>query len=462
MKFAWKAVIVASALSLIASSVSARDWPTHRGNYARSGVAEATIQAPLELKWAYESHTPRPAWPGPARRDGWHKVENLKPRQVFDWAYHVIGADGKVYFGSSADDKVYCLDAESGEELWSFFTDGPIRLAPTYADGKLYVGSDDGVAYCLDASTGDLLWTVKPSPDNYRVAGNGRLISLWPIRTSIVVEHGVAYFFAGLFPLEGVYFCAADAESGEILWSNLYNNVPPQGYMLASSDRVYVPTGRGTPAVFNRQTGDFIQSLGGSGGTFALLTGDMLVYGPGKTGQLDAFSEGETSDHLATFDGNHMVVTPDRTYLHTDTEMSAIDRARHAELLREQADLRAQRRDLENRIRDLGRDVEGLEAQRLRVELEETVERLAEIPGELQECILWRRACSHPYSLVLAGDVLFAGGGNEVAAYHADSGAELWKQPVKGRALDLAIADNRLLVSTDEGVIYSFQSTSGK
>lgn len=457
-------VIAVIAIAIQFASVQAEDWPTYRKDNARSGVTSETLQAPLKLEWLHHAkHAPKPAWPGPARRDGWHKVDNLKPRVIFDWAYHIVAADGKVFYGSSSDDKVYCIDAKTGEELWSYFTDAPVRLAPSYDKGKLYVGSDDGNAYCLNADTGDLIWKQKPSTMDYRVSGHNRMMSLWPIRSGVLVDDGKAYFTAGLFPIEGVYVTAHNAESGDEVWTKKVENIPPQGYLLASDSNLYIPTGRGTPAVFDRQTGDYLYSLGGSGGAFALLTGDMLVYGPGKTGQLNAFSEdGQSNDQVATFSGNHMVVTPDRTFLHTDTEMSAVDRQRHTQLLAERKQLETKKKVLSKKMKKLGRDLGGEEGLKIKGELESTMIRLGQIPKELDECMLWKKECNYPYSLILAGDLLFAGGSDRVAAFSAEDGSEVWSHDVEGRALEIAVADGRLLVSTDKGLVYAFHGKSNE
>ena len=69
---------------------------------------------------------------------------------MYDQAYHVVVADNGVYFGSSSDDKVYCLDIDTGKEKWSFFAEGPVRLAPSIYNGKIYFGSDDGYVYNRD------------------------------------------------------------------------------------------------------------------------------------------------------------------------------------------------------------------------------------------------------------------------------------------------------------------------
>lgn len=669
-------------ITLCASAgVQAEDWPTHRHDIARSGVTGERLAPPLKQAWVHASaHRPQPAWHGPARRDGWHKTENLKPRVIFDWAYHVVSAGDAVYFGSSADDKAYCLDAATGTVRWTFFTEAPIRLAPTVAGGRVYVGSDDGNVYCLSADAGKLLWTFRASKIDRRVAGNERIMSVWPIRGGVLVDGGAAYLSAGLFASEGAYLCAIDATTGKEIWKQRFDSFCPQGYLLASKQRLYVPCGGGPPAVFSRKDGRYRYSLDSSGGAFAVLTDESVLTGPGKTGTVEAYGSGQR-DQLASFAGNTIVATPRMSYLHTDTELSALDRKRYLDLCDEKkrlarrmdvlkkrlekkdrsidydppnvfrigayrdndenfvydgaiaevrvwnvartaADIQATRdRTLEGKPKGLvgywpcvegsgeeladragkstGRIREGVEWIKttgaapgppgehalvfpgdngvqasvdagqdasLRMREQVTVEawirpearekwsgiagniwdsgsteagygltlddgtgvwfglkvtpesmlylssgadtiqldrwhhvagtfdgytmkvyvdgelkaskeifskesgsteqvagqiralqaKVAEVDKALPQCIAWKRSCKYPYSLILAGDVLYAGGTGAVAAFNAKDGKSLWTNDVKGRALDLAVADGRLLVSTDEGVIHCF------
>ena len=67
----------------------------------------------------------------------------------FDDVFQVAISGRKVFFGSSVDGRVICRDLASGKEVWSFFTNAPIRLAPAVADGKIVVGSNDGNVYCF-------------------------------------------------------------------------------------------------------------------------------------------------------------------------------------------------------------------------------------------------------------------------------------------------------------------------
>ena len=431
----------------------AADWPTYQHDYARTGVARESLLAPFTDGWVHRSrHAPRPAWRGEAKWDGWNKVYDLKSRQIFDYAYHPVIADGLLYYGSSADDKIYCLDAATGEQRWTFFTEGPVRLAPTIAEGRVFVGSDDGHAYCLDAKSGKLIWKTQLGPRDYRIPGNSRIISRWPLRTGIVVIGDLAYCAAGMFPSEGVLITAIEADTGKIKWQQKQTDLPAQGYMLASHTRLYVPAGRNNPVVLNRADGKRIRVVSGQGGTYALLTGDNLVFGPGKTGTL-GFVESNQSDQLATFKGNHMIVTPSRSFLQSDTDLSALDRSRYLDLARK-------RRPLKSRLGKLQDELKKVKAgERQRQILKEAGKlgkQLDEVQSAMQECFAWRVPSSQPLSMVLAGQTLITGGHNEVAAYSAKDGSQLWLVRADGEVFGLAVADGRLYTSTSKGVIHCY------
>jgi eukaryotic-like serine/threonine-protein kinase len=63
--------------------------------------------------------------------------------------------DGKVYVGSQ-DKKVYCFDAETGQQLWNTTINFPIYTAPAVVSQKVYVSSNS--LYCLNAENGSILW----------------------------------------------------------------------------------------------------------------------------------------------------------------------------------------------------------------------------------------------------------------------------------------------------------------
>jgi outer membrane protein assembly factor BamB len=66
-----------------------------------------------------------------------------------------IVAGGTVYI-SSAEGKVYALDAGTGMEVWwqPFETSGEIWATPIVYDGVVYIGSFDKNLYSIDAAIG--------------------------------------------------------------------------------------------------------------------------------------------------------------------------------------------------------------------------------------------------------------------------------------------------------------------
>ncbi len=150
----------------------AEDWPTYRHDVARREITAESVRPPFAESWVFKAaHAPRPAWGDPNPRPlGGHGFRELR-RGHFDDVFHVVVADGAVYFGSSADNKVYCLDASTGQVRWTKITGGPIRLAPTVANARVFFGSDDGHVYCVDVRDGSVLWrkgskSFEPASDN--------------------------------------------------------------------------------------------------------------------------------------------------------------------------------------------------------------------------------------------------------------------------------------------------------
>ena len=135
-------MVIFSLLGILCGMAAADDWPTYLHDSTRSGVTTESLDLPLAEVWVYKSRVvPQPAWPAPAKQDFWHGLRELRPVVTYDRAFHAVSAGDAVFFGSSADDKVYCLDAADGSIRWTFFTDAPVRLAPTIAEGKVYFSS---------------------------------------------------------------------------------------------------------------------------------------------------------------------------------------------------------------------------------------------------------------------------------------------------------------------------------
>ncbi|MHC4626091.1 MAG: outer membrane protein assembly factor BamB family protein, partial [Planctomycetota bacterium] len=161
-----------------------------------------------------------------------------------------------------------------GAEKWKFYTDGPVRFAPVAWENRVFAASDDGCLYCLSAETGKLLWKFRAVPSNRKILGNGRLMSVWPVRGGPVLKDGRIYLAAGIWPFEGIFVYALDAKTGKVIWLNdrsgsLYLGHPHrawsfggpslQGYLLINGNDLLVPNGTGgVPAYFDVDTGGLL------------------------------------------------------------------------------------------------------------------------------------------------------------------------------------------------------------
>ncbi|MBN2595138.1 MAG: PQQ-binding-like beta-propeller repeat protein [Sedimentisphaerales bacterium] len=463
-------------LLVVCSACVAEDWATYRSDITRSGVAAETVGPELFLQWKYiPAHKPKPAWPMPS--------EEL-PRMHNDNAYHVVMADGSAYFGSGTTDKIYSIDVAKGDVRWTFFAEGPIRFAPTVYDGKVYFGSDDGYVYCLDGKDGSLIWKYRPGTSDEKIIGNGRMISLWPVRTGVLVDDGIVYFAVGVFPYEGLYICALKAGDGSVVWINdtigdrahelEFGGISPHGYPIASPDVLYIPSGRSMPAGFNRHTGEFLfyTSPGAKrGGAWALLDNDRLISGVDYSGEphkvtYDARTGRRRGDAFAWFSGIDMIVTPEFSHIVTSEGMYAINRRVYAEAERTVGRLARNRQTWESQLDEFKKSLSSADEtsrEKINKRIDELTGRIAE--AEQQERRLrgssfqWRYSGKGYCSVILAGDVVFAGGEGIVVGIDAKTGEELWKSDINGAAVGLAAAGSSLIVSSDQGPVYCFGET---
>lgn len=172
-------------------------------------------------------------------------------------------ADGKMYVGAD-DGYVYCLDAENGTEIWKSSINGvPWMSSPAIADGRLYIGGYG--LYCLNVTDGRILWNyptglhVSSSP---AVVGNRVYVGIW--------NQGVCCFNTHpLLPYERIW----QFKPGTMVLSS----------PAVLDDRVYIGSREGKLYCINATTGvelwNFTTSIGGWVDSSPAISNGRLFFG---------------------------------------------------------------------------------------------------------------------------------------------------------------------------------------
>ncbi len=406
------------ALLLLTGTVIAADWPTYRADAERSGYVDDRLPPKLSLAWTYRpEHPPQPAWP----RDD---------RMTFDRAPEIVVAGKLLTFGSSADGRVTGLDAATGDTRWTFFTGAPVRFAPLLVGDQVYVVSDDGHLYCLAASDGSLRHRSNSAADDEMILGNGRMVSRRPARGGPVLRDGVIYYGAGIWQADGIRLTALDPATKKVLWQNddagrIYmaqphggamaeSGVSPQGYLVATADKLLVPTGRAVPAAFHRAGGKFdyyhLQANGKAGGTHATAAGGRFYNG----GICFDLKSGELVEKLSS--GN-IAVQPNGTVV-----------------------------------------IGSSKGLRVLSVVEKTAPDRKGVPVKVQKHEpLWSLdGVDASAATIIVGQHIACGGAKELAVVDIASKQVIWKQQLDGAAHSLAAAGGRIYAGTSTGSIYCF------
>ncbi len=480
-------------------SLSAADWPAAYHDNQRTGVTAEELQPPLAQKWVFQSPAP-PAkgWAPPVH--GYGAIKR-KPNACYDDAFRVIAAGNMVWFASSAEDCVYALDAEQGEVKWRFSLGAAPRLAPVFHGNNVYFGGDDGNVYCLEAGTGKVVWRFQAALTEQRMLGYGRFGSVWPVRSSVMIEDGRLYFTAGLFPSEGIFLYVLDPADGNVIKRKQldrggYDAPSPQGYMLASADSVWT-TSRVAPARWRKSDLSRISFSTPcpkvkddayrfyNGGTEARIWNEhCIAYGMCCTLGFD-FEKTikdkygrETKGDLVFnwFNARCVLFSGAVAYVATDYFVAAIAQDRLADISRTEC------RAFEDAYKrhDVARYSVALDEYEQRSaqdrgdpladKLKKTTlkwgkakwEKWPAVKTRLLEAIkrrcIWYAEVKATEAMILAGTTLFAGDKNELFAFDAKTGEELWEEKPPGVVRALAVARKRLFVSTTDGNIRCYEA----
>jgi hypothetical protein len=360
---------------------------------------------------------------------------------------------------------------------------------------------------CLDARDGSLKWQVVAAPRDDLVLGHGRFSSVWPIRAAGIVDEGMTYFTAGLFPYHHVYLYAVDASDGSVHWCRQLDEGGrlghvPQGYILATPQSLFT-TSRAIPARWNKRDGDRIdfntpfpevpnahEYRFYNGGSDAKIWDQRsIVYGQGCLLAYDP--DGQRKDRWGRtqkgqllfnwFNARQVVFQDETAYVATDYHLLAVPQKRLSQLADdecrqfEEAYKRLRVADCLDNLERRDRLAETLGPDHPRVrELEQGPLRWGKSKWEewtaAKSGLFKRFACKCTWmtslqvteSLILAGNTLYAGGEGSVVALDTDSGELLWSSPTRSRVRGLAIANGRLFVSTVDGRIQCFTPSDNR
>jgi outer membrane protein assembly factor BamB/SAM-dependent methyltransferase len=172
------------------------DWPTYRHDPGRSGSTSEDVATGLELRWT---------------------------RKLTGRLSAPVVAGGKVLVTSVNTHGVYALDSDTGTPGWNYTANGQVDTPPTLYNGLALFGCRDGWVYALRADTGKLVWQFLAAHEERLVGAYGRLESAWPVNGSVLVQNDRAYVVAGRssFLDGGIRAWCLNPVTGEVLDSQL-------------------------------------------------------------------------------------------------------------------------------------------------------------------------------------------------------------------------------------------------
>ena len=424
------------------NQLKAYDWSMWRYDANRSAASPQELPDKLYLQWVKEYPKLEPTWDDSLNHD----------LMQFGNVYEPVVMGKTLFIGSSASDWLKALDTDAGEEKWTFYADGPIRLPLVANNGKVYFSSDDGYLYCLDANDGKLLWRFQGGPNDRKILGNERIISTWPARGGPVLKDGIVYFAASIWPLMGIFIYALDAETGKIIWSNdgvgsmyilqphnspAYAGVAPQGALVISGDKLLVPCGRSVPACFDLKTGKMLYyhlaKYSKTGGSFIAAQGDYFVN----------YHRDYTTSLYNLKDGSSMISGFGKIPVLTDKALFSMGK----EVIAYKAEkiIKYEKKEIKSkRNKGFAR-----------------IKRFRRVKNERWMANkLWGFKVDATGDMIKAGNRLYAGGKGVVSAINIPQGKDKpevsWRAKIDGTVARIIAADNKLFVVTLEGRIFTF------
>ena len=279
---------------------------SHGSIFSLGGATYCIDTESREVIWRHTSPTPIFSSPAVAGGrvyigEGYHQDSDChlrcldaktgEPIWSFRTASHVEStpfiSQGKLYFTAGADG-IYCIDALEGQEIWHY-AGVHADMSPVVHNGKVYFGTGYGNyrIYAVDAQTGNELWS-KQMP--YPVWGS-------PSAYENLVFFGLGRGnFSDSAAIPAGKVVALDAETGDIVWEHeakdavltaiaiqnsyvIFGSRDGSVYCLQATDgKRHWQTGLGDPVVSSPAvTPDTVYAATKKGHVYALSTDDGKV-----------------------------------------------------------------------------------------------------------------------------------------------------------------------------------------
>ncbi len=214
-KTAFLIVLSLLVAALVSPPVGACDWPNWRGPDYNGISGESDWNA------SWPDSGPKVLWKA-SIGTGFSSISVSNGK-----AYATGNTASKKDKSKGENDIIFCFDAETGEEIWSYkyanqldpkYYEGGTLATPTVSGGKVYNVSKDGKTFCLDADTGKVVWQAD------LLADFGVERPKWGISGSPFVINKMVIFNAGSAGL------ALNKEDGSLIWKS---SAGPGGYSTA-------------------------------------------------------------------------------------------------------------------------------------------------------------------------------------------------------------------------------------
>jgi outer membrane protein assembly factor BamB len=160
--------------------------------------ASIIFQSHSGTVYRLDADTGKPQWSVPA-------AEPIVSGEQDEWDYYDSSAsiDEDALYVGNANAEILALNADTGERLWEYQANAPVKSSPVHDETSVYFGDWDGYIYALNKNNGKLRWSIRADPYDRHKA----------IQSTPVLHDGVLYVGSRNFKLYAI-----DSDSGKTLW----------------------------------------------------------------------------------------------------------------------------------------------------------------------------------------------------------------------------------------------------